>query len=283
MCIRDRTLGLSKESPLRTKFPSLNILTAPFPKAKLPLYLNNEENLENERKCLELIAEAIDQNMKGQPIACMLIEPIQHNNNFASRQFYRKLRNLAIEKKVLFIIDEVNTGCGPTGKFWASEFWMMDDPGDILTFGKKCPLSGFFSKPEFRPRSPLQLTECWSDIGWRMVQLAAINKTIYARQLLPFAGNTGAVLRLELQRIADERKFIENVRGQGTYIGFDVPRSELETVQLIKHLKAEGVLVGLCDKQTISLRPPLTMDPMDASHLIKALRKYDYKSTLFTL
>lgn len=62
-----------------------------------------------------------------------------------------------------FLVDEVQTGGGCTGKFWAHEHWGLDDPADVLTFSKKMMTGGFFHKEEFRPnavRFPVELGLC---------------------------------------------------------------------------------------------------------------------------
>ena len=51
------------------------------------------------------------------------------------------------------MVDEVQTGGGCTGKFWAHEHWGLDDPTDVMTFSKKMMTGGFFHKEEFRPNA----------------------------------------------------------------------------------------------------------------------------------
>lgn len=47
----------------------------------------------------------------------------------------------------------MQTGGGCTGKFWAHEYWGLEDPADVLTFSKKMMTGGFFHKEEFRPNA----------------------------------------------------------------------------------------------------------------------------------
>lgn len=51
------------------------------------------------------------------------------------------------------MVDEVQTGGGCTGKFWAHEHWGLDDPADVMTFSKKMMTGGFFHKEELRPNA----------------------------------------------------------------------------------------------------------------------------------
>lgn len=68
-----------------------------------------------------------------------------------------------------FLVDEVQTGGGCTGKFWAHEHWGLDDPADVVTFSKKMMTGGFFHKEEFRPNAvrfsmKLGLCASWGSI-----------------------------------------------------------------------------------------------------------------------
>lgn len=47
-------------------------------------------------------------------------------------------------------MDEVQTGCGPTGKMWCHEHFDLPEPADFVTFSKKMLTGGFYSLPEFR-------------------------------------------------------------------------------------------------------------------------------------
>lgn len=60
---------------------------------------------------------------------------------------------LSLQHGCAFLVDEVQTGGGCTGKFWAHEHWGLDDPADVVTFSKKMMTGGFFHKEEFRPNA----------------------------------------------------------------------------------------------------------------------------------
>jgi 4-aminobutyrate aminotransferase/(S)-3-amino-2-methylpropionate transaminase len=54
-------------------------------------------------------------------------------------------------------IDEVQTGCGTTGKFWAHEHFNLREAPDIVAFSKKMLTGGFYYKAEYRPQEVRQL------------------------------------------------------------------------------------------------------------------------------
>ncbi len=278
------TLGLSNEKSLSERLPSLSCVTVPLPVAKLPMHLNFTENACAEKEVLRKIMETIEAQDRTQPVGAIIVEPIQNrDNNFASADFYKALRQIAKTKGIPFVVNEVHTGCGATGKFWAVEHWATEDIGDFLVFGKKCQVAGFFTSPEYRPVNKTDLSDDWNDVGWRLIQLEAVLKGIANRSLLPHTADTGAYLRSELGKIEANRKYISRVRGQGTFIGFDIPRGHAEAVRLVNYLKDKGIYVRLFGEATIGLRPALILEPIHAHHLLKALEEYPYKETISPL
>ena len=55
---------------------------------------------------------------------------------------------------VYLIVDEVQTGVGATGHFWAHEKWNLDTPPDFVTYSKKMQAAGFFHAAETRASLP---------------------------------------------------------------------------------------------------------------------------------
>lgn len=53
---------------------------------------------------------------------------------------------------MVLLIDEVQTGCGSTGKFWAHEHFNLPESPDIVAFSKKMLTGGFYYKDELRPK-----------------------------------------------------------------------------------------------------------------------------------
>ncbi|KAL0992559.1 hypothetical protein UPYG_G00094930 [Umbra pygmaea] len=133
--------------------PSFDWPVAPFPKLKYPLEEFTRENAQEEARCLEEVEDLIVRwRQKGQPVAGIVIEPIQAEggDNHATPDFFKKLRNIARKHGCAFHVDEVQTGCGVTGKFWAHEHWEMDDPADVVSFSKKMLTGGFYHKDELQ-------------------------------------------------------------------------------------------------------------------------------------
>jgi Aminotransferase class-III len=68
----------------------------------------------------------------------------------ATPYYYRKLRQIASENQIPFIVDETRTGLGSSGKMWAHEHWNLSQGADLVSFGGKTGISGFYSTIDFK-------------------------------------------------------------------------------------------------------------------------------------
>ncbi|MDX1531657.1 MAG: L-lysine 6-transaminase, partial [Rhodothermales bacterium] len=136
------TMSLTNTDPNKTKY---------FPKFDWPRILNPHCNGPEDRLDIEQReALAIDQakvyfQQHPDDIAALILEPIQGeggDNHFRPR-FLEQLRDLADENDALLIFDEVQTGVGLTGTFWAYQ-GLGVTPG-LLAFGKKSQVCGILA------------------------------------------------------------------------------------------------------------------------------------------
>lgn len=131
--------------------PSFDWPIAHFPNYRYPLEENKRENEAEDKKSLAEVEDLIEKyKKKGIPVAGIIIEPIQSEggDNEASPEFFQGLQKVAKKTGVFLLIDEVQTGGGPTGKFWAHEHFNLETPPDIVTFSKKMQLGGYFHNIE---------------------------------------------------------------------------------------------------------------------------------------
>lgn len=128
--------------------PAFNWPQADFPSLKYPLEDNVEANKAEEDRCLADVERAIKAHHA--PVVACIVEPIQSEggDNHASNEFFRGLQQVLKRNNVLFIVDEVQTGVGATGKFWAHEHWKLTSPPDIVTFSKKFQSAGWYYNDE---------------------------------------------------------------------------------------------------------------------------------------
>ncbi|XP_065199488.1 4-aminobutyrate aminotransferase, mitochondrial-like [Planococcus citri] len=275
-----RTLGAL--STTRSKYvhkidvPAFDWPVATFPQYKYPLEENVAENKKQDKNSLEEVEYLIEQQKKiGKPVAGIIVEPIQSEggDNHASKEFFQELQKITKKHKVAFLVDEVQTGGGPTGKIWCHEHFDLDGPPDIVTFSKKMQIGGYYLKPEFIPKQPFRVFNTWMGDPGKMIILEEVLKIIRRDQLLENVKETGKVLMKGLLEYQNNYNgLIHSVRGLGTFISFDLPTSaQRDTV--VNRLKNKGVLSGGCGDHAVRLRPALTMQPKHAHIFLDKLKQ----------
>nr|MBE5725123.1 putative4-aminobutyrate aminotransferase, mitochondrial-like [Cucujiformia] len=144
--------------------PAFDWPIAPFPKYKYPLQDNVRENKAEDAKCLAEVETLFEQyKKKGIPVAGIVVEPIQGEggDNEGSPEFFQGLQGIAKKNDAGLLFDEVQTGCGATGKMWCHEHFNLSTPPDIVTFSKKMQIGGYFHTAEMRPDQPYRIFNTW--------------------------------------------------------------------------------------------------------------------------
>ena len=130
-------LSCTHSKPIhKLDIPAFDWPIASYPIYQYPLAEHEKANRKIDDECLAEVEDLIEKyNKKGKHVAGLLVEPIQGEggDNRASDYFYQQLRKITTKHNVTFICDEVQTGCGPTGKFWAHQYWGNDASPDIVT------------------------------------------------------------------------------------------------------------------------------------------------------
>lgn len=147
------SLSTTRSKPVhKLDIPAFKWPQATFPQLKYPLATHAEENEREENRSLQEVENII--SSWHCPVAGIIVEPIQSEggDNHASAAFFQKLQEITKAHDIVLIVDEVQTGFGATGKFWAHEHWQLRSPVDIVTFSKKAQTAGyFFSDENLRP------------------------------------------------------------------------------------------------------------------------------------
>lgn len=121
------TLSVSDAAVNAAGVPTYNWPVAPLPKMQYPMPMHEAENAAEEERCLQAARELIKQRRDaGCDVAAMIVEPISSfENRQATPAYYKKLRALAAEEGIVFVVDETKTGLGQSGKMWAHEHWWL--------------------------------------------------------------------------------------------------------------------------------------------------------------
>ena len=203
------------------------------------------------------------------------MEPIQAEggDNHASPHFFQGLQKICKEHNCAFIIDEVQTGGGPTGQMWAHETWNLPTPPDFVTFSKKMHIAGFYYQKSFEPKQGYRVFNTWVGDPLRLSLLKTTVQVIKRDSLLDLAKKSGNILMDGLNHLqASKPNMISRLRGMGTFIAFDLPSEELRG-KLINDMLQKGVLIGGCGKTAIRLRPSLIFDKNECEIFLSTLEK----------
>ena len=280
------TLSLTNTSdPRKTMyFPKFDWPRIDNPKLSFPL---TEDRLEEvklaEKSSLDQIKVAITNN--PDEIAALIIEPIQGEggDNHFRDEFFVALRQICDENEMLFIMDEVQTGIGITGKWWAHQYNSVKP--DIISFGKKTQVCGLLAGKRVEEVDKNVFSESSrinSTFGGNladMVRFHIILEIIEKENLIENAKNMGAVLKKELQFLSEEfPAYVTNPRGLGLFAAFDLP-SQTERDKVIDGLLKNKLLMLPSGDDAIRFRPHLNITSEDLKTSIDII-KSTIKATL---
>ena len=243
-------------------FTKLNWPRITNPKITFPLNQENKEKVNTlEKQAVSEIETAIAENPDD--IAALIIEPIQGEggDNHFRKQFFHELRRICNENEIMFILDEVQSGVGLTGRMWAYQNY--DFKPDVIAFGKKTQVCGIMvgSRVDeikdnvFTVSSRLNST--WGGNLVDMVRCKKYLEVIEDENLVKNAEVQGKRLRKGLEDL--EQKYpdlISNARGLGLMCAFDLPTSEKRD-EIKNKIYSNGLIVVGCGEKTIRFRPPL--------------------------
>jgi L-lysine 6-transaminase len=208
--------------------------------------------------------------MESGNVAAFIIEPIQGeggDKHFTPR-YIQGLRKLTEQYDVMFIVDEVQTGVGLSGKMWAYEHYGIKP--DMLCFGKKVQLGGFCStkKIDEVPRNVFKVSSrinsTWGGNIVDMMRFCIIANIIKEEKLVENAAIVGEYFLERLKELP-----LLNIRGKGLMIAFDLPSPEER--DLFYNKLMEKILCLKCGYKSIRFRPHLTFSKEDADEAIKII------------
>ena len=280
------TLSLTNTTdPRKTMyFPKFDWPRIDIPKLSFPITDIVLEKVEkNEKIAIDQIKSAISNNPDD--IAALIIEPIQGEggDNHFRDNFFVALRQLCDENEMLFIMDEVQTGIGITGKWWAHQHNSVKP--DIISFGKKTQVCGLLAGKRVEEVDKNVFSESSrinSTFGGNladMVRFHIILEIIEKENLIENAKNMGAVLKKELQFLSEEfPAYVTNPRGLGLFAAFDLP-SQTERDKVINGLLKNKLLMLPSGDEAIRFRPHLNVTSEDLKTSIDII-KSTIKATL---
>jgi len=160
-------------------------------------------------------------------IAAIVIEPVQGEGGFYvnSASFMQRLRKLCDTHGILLVADEVQTGAGRTGSFFACE--QLGVVPDLTTFAKSVaggfPLAGVTGKAEIMDAiAPGGLGGTYAGSPIACAAALAVLKVFDEENLLQRAKDLGQTLQNRLRELAKKHKVIGDVRGLGAMVAMEL-------------------------------------------------------------
>lgn len=272
------TLSLTNTQPVKTDyFPKFPWPRVSNPRLKFPVDAAELSRVARaEEDSVREIERAFDEHPHD--IAAILLEPIQceGGDNHFRAELFQELRRIADEREALLIFDEVQTGFGLTGRFWAHEHFGVQP--DLVSFGKKAQVCGVVAGPRvdevkdnvFRVSSRINST--WGGGLVDMVRCEIILRVMDEERLVDNAARVGAYLQTRLADLAAEHPGrISNVRGRGLLCAFDCTSPDARNA-LISRAREQRLLVLPCGEASIRLRPALNLSCEEADEAAARLR-----------
>jgi 4-aminobutyrate aminotransferase len=206
------------------------------------------------------------QDVNPKSVACLVLEPVQGEGGFIPMpaEFVQALRRLCDEHGILYVDDEVQSGCGRTGTMWAIE--QLGVEPDLLVSGKTLggglPLAGVTGRAEVM--DAVHVGGLGGTFGGNPVACAAalaVLDELTSPGFAERAEHVGSLLRSRLEEIAARQPLVGEVRGLGPMLALELREPTPAAAKATTAAAFEkGLLLLSCglDGNVIRLLPPLT-------------------------
>ncbi|MHC4338779.1 MAG: L-lysine 6-transaminase [Planctomycetota bacterium] len=272
------TMSLTNTDPAKIGlFPKFRWPRVSNPSIRLDLdgKIANDVEAAEAETCRE-IEEAFAQHPDR--IAGILIEPMQGEggDHHFRTEFFQKLRDYADEGEALLLYDEVQTGFFGSGKAW---FWQHHGVApDVASFGKKSQVCGIYASGRvdevednvFRLSSRINST--WGGSLVDMVRCRRFIEIVRDEKLAENVAARGAELIDGLRSIARASGGIDNVRGLGSLVAFDLPDSG-ERGRLVNAMYDNRLLALPCGKVSIRFRLPMVIASSEVDAILERVEE----------
>lgn len=214
--------------------------------------------------------EAMRTELSKGDVCAVIIEGIQGVGGIKlpTTEFMQVLRQACTDNGTVLILDEIQSGYGRSGKFFAHQYAGIRP--DIITvakgIGNGFPMGGVLISPLFKPVYGM-LGTTFGGNHLSCAAALAVMDVIEHELLVENAAKVGSYLMEELKKFPQ----IKEVRGQGLMIGmeFDAPVKELRT----RLLKEQKVFTGVSGTNVIRLLPPLCLTMEEATEFLQRFKK----------
>jgi 4-aminobutyrate aminotransferase-like enzyme len=223
--------------------------------------------------CVDFAKETIQKNI-SEPPAALMMEPVQGSGGMIDfpKDYYPAIRKMCDELGMLLIWDEIQTGFGRVGDWFAANIY--DTVPDILIIGKGLgggfPLFGILAREDLKPFEPGDHSFTFAHFPVSMVAALASIQAIEEENLLERGRRIGEMFTKALNAMKDKYELIGDVRGPGLMIGIELVKDKKtkepareEAHTFVSEALKRGVIFGeskyLNLGNVIKIKPPLVI------------------------
>ncbi|MCP3875365.1 MAG: aminotransferase class III-fold pyridoxal phosphate-dependent enzyme [Desulfobacteraceae bacterium] len=216
--------------------------------------------------------ESVRQSITEKTCA-ILIEPIQGEGgiNVASTNYIEQLYNLCSQENILLMFDEIQTGMGRTGKLFCYEHYGIEP--DIMTLGKGIgggfPLSALLAKERLNIFDPGDQGGTYTAQPLAMSVGLVVLKELLNNDLIAHCEKMGNLISQKLLDISKTHE-IENIRGQGLLIAFDL--NETKGSDLVDKCLKDKLIINSPKEKSIRLMPPLVVNEKEIEEMLEVIK-----------
>lgn len=270
------TLSLTNTEPRKVAgFPKFDWPRISAPAVRFPLEAHLSTTVAAEQQSLQEARAAFAAHPHD--IACVIVEPIQGEggDNHLRAEFLQALQAEAHRHDALFVLDEVQTGCGLTGSAWA--YQQLGLTPDVVAFGKKVQVCGIMAGGRLDEVSghvfatASRLNSTWGGNLTDMVRATRVLEVIESAGLIEHAAVLGKHLRERLEALAGRHVIVDNPRGRGLMCAVDLPDPGTRAAVREQLWSHEQVIMLGCGPRSLRFRPSLAVTEGELDAAVDAL------------
>jgi acetylornithine/N-succinyldiaminopimelate aminotransferase len=218
--------------------------------------------------------EAIKQ-ATGEKTCAVLLEPIQGEGgvNVPDDDYLQKVQNWCKEKRILLILDEVQTGASRTGTLFAYEQFGVEP--DLMTLakgiGSGVPIGAILAKEEYSLFSPGEHGSTYGGNPLVCAAAHAVLKYMIDHNLPAQVKRVGNYLITKLEGLKQEFDFVTGVRGRGLLIALDFNQEIAE--KLVLTCIDKRLLVNKLKPNALRFMPPLIITEKEVDEAVGIVRE----------
>ena len=221
--------------------------------------------------CLDTVKELFNTVVPPEEVAALIVEPIQGDAGIVvpPPRYLPRLKTICEDHGILFASEEVQTGIGRTGKWFAIEHWGVE-PDIVITakaLGSGMPLSAIVARKEIMEawEAPAHFFTTGANPVCCAAALAGI-AVIEQENLLEKSCQTGEYIGKCLREMQEDHTLIGDVRGKGLLLGVDLVKDKEsreaareEALKVCWRCWEKGLVMMTLGKSVLRIAPPLNI------------------------